>query len=188
MASDQADLDALIDEKINQLIKNKFDRTLEKHNQDNTETPKIGEVVIQFLDKKVTKSKKKTGWFGQGKSSDSEDLKSWESWTIKVKCLPVTDDRSSEKSVPDKSPRSTSDKGKNAYEQNVDLSINSFENNVRKVIDIADTHKDHIPPITSLESSPFPYTIKVEQKELDFASYTATEEEGWGNYIKKMLD
>ena len=87
MASDLPNLDSLIDEKINQLIKKKFDdNTIQNQEQ----KARMGQVIIKFLDKKVTKSKKKTGWFGQGKSSDSEDLKLWESWTINVKCLPIT--------------------------------------------------------------------------------------------------
>lgn len=107
---------------------------------------KMGQVVIKFLDKKVTKSKKKTGWFGQGKSSDSEDLKLWESWTINVKCLPIIKESVGDKQVLEKTPGPIKVTDMKSYEQNVAISINSFENNMRKIIDIADSQKDYIPP------------------------------------------
>ncbi|CUM52484.1 unnamed protein product [Debaryomyces tyrocola] len=185
MTSDLPDLDSLIDEKINQLIKKKFD---DNTVQNQEQKPKMGQVVIQFLDKKVTKSKKKTGWFGQGKSSDSEDLKLWESWTINVKCLPIIRESGRDKQVSEKTPGPIKVTDKESYEQNIAISINSFENNMRKIIDIADSQKDYIPPITSLDSSPFPYSIDVERKAPDNMNYTAGEDESWGNYIKKMLD
>jgi autophagy-related protein 101 len=116
-------------------------------------------LIIQFLDKKSTK--KKTGWFG--KVDSSEDLKVWESWIIVVTCLPVQES-------PD----------------NHDLSVQSFENNLHTIVDIVDTHKDHIPPITSLESSPFPYSIEIEPISLSYR--TEGDNESWGKYIKKMLD
>lgn len=188
MTTDLPDLDSLIDEKINQLIKKKFDNSsLQTQDPDQTHNAKMGQVVIQFLDKEVTKSKKRTGWFGQGKTSDSEDLKLWESWKINVKCLPLTKGSGDDKFAFGQTTR-TNDKDKDAYEQSVALSVNSFENNMKKVIDIADSHKDHIPPITSLDSSPFPYTIDVERKAPDNMNYTVGDEESWGNYIKKMLD
>ncbi|CUM48641.1 uncharacterized protein AC631_05395 [Debaryomyces fabryi] len=189
MTSDLPDLDSLIDERINQLIKKKFDDAIVQKSEDNQEQKaKMGQVVIQFLDKQVTKSKKKTGWFGQGKSSDSEDLKPWESWIINVKCLPIIKESGGENRGLEKSSGSTKDTHKRIYEQNVAISINSFENNMRKIIDIADSQKDYIPPITSLDSSPFPYSIDVERKAPENMNYTAGDDEGWGNYIKKMLD
>lgn len=189
MTSDLPDLDSLIDEKINQLIKKKFDdNTIQKPEQNQEQKAKMGQVVVQFLDKKVTKSKKKTGWFGQGKSSDSEDLKLWESWTINVKCLPLIKESREDKQVSEATSGPIKVTDKEIYEQNVAISINSFENNMRKIIDIADSRKDYIPPITSLDSSPFPYSIDVERKAPDNMNYTAGEDESWGNYIKKMLD
>lgn len=189
MTSDLPDLDSLIDEKINQLIKKKFDDTIVQRSEENKDQKaKMGQVVIQFLDKKVTKSKKKTGWFGQGRSSDSEDLKPWESWIINVKCLPIIKESVGENRVSEKTSASSKGTDQEIYEQNVAVSINSFENNMRKIIDIADSQKDHIPPITSLDSSPFPYSIDVELKTPESLNYTVSEDEGWGNYIKKMLD
>lgn len=155
------------------MIKQKFDnKSIESNNID----PKIGQVMIQFFDENIPKSKKKTSWFGQGKSDDSSHLKLWESWIIHIKCLPVANETTTTTTQVD--------------QQNISISIESFENNLNKIIDIADAHKDHIPPITSLESAPFPYTIDVDH---DGSSTTATTyessgNESWGNYIRKILD
>lgn len=97
------------------------------------------------------KSKKKSGWFGK------EDERAWEHWRIKVTCPPV---RPATNLIP--------------YEQN-------FEENIAKIVDIVDTHKNHIPAITSLESSPFPYTIDVGE------TGDRGDDETWGDYIKKIL-
>jgi autophagy-related protein 101 len=34
-----------------------------------------------------------------------------------------------------------------------------------KIVTNVNTHRDHIPPITSTDANPFPYTISVNQKE-----------------------
>jgi hypothetical protein len=136
MTSNLPDLDAMIDEKIDLLL-----RLMEKHDV------RSGQISISFHEK----AKKKSGWFGK------ENERVWEHWRIKVTCLPV---RSTTNLIP--------------YEQN-------FEDNIAKIVNIVDTHKDHIPAITSLESSPFPYTIDVGDRD------ERSDDESWGNYIKKIL-
>lgn len=178
IAESMTSLDTLIDEKIHHLIKNVFNGNVTAP-LGNSRNVKSGQIKIQLYELRVKKSKK-TGWFGQVKSED-EEKRLWESWVINVKCYPVdeggpgnvetggklTDDRSSTKSEP------------------MAMSIASFKENLNNIIDIADTHKDHIPPITSLDSLPFPYTIIVSDTQVHS---TATEEESWGTLIKKMLD
>lgn len=165
-ASDLPELDSLIDEKINQLIHDKFNYfhrdMIEQLNSDDV---KYGQLSIQFFDNNP-QVKKKTGWFGQGKDHNA---KVWESWIIQVKCIPMAHTESSANSI--------------NSDENVLISIKSFEANLNKINDIADTHKDHIPPITSLESSPFPYSIDLESK-LDYN----VEDQSWGGYIRKILD
>lgn len=151
MAANLPDLDTLIDERIADAIRKYFDRNV------SPDAPS-GRLVVQFFDKRTSKSKKKTGWFGQGKPDDTLYL--WELWILNVACVPET-------SLEDHS-----------------ISIASFEHNLSNIIEIADTHKDHIPPITSLESLPFPYTIDVDKP----LEYTTAEDEGWGRYIKRMMD
>lgn len=111
-----------------------------------------GIIVIQFLDKS-RQHKKKTGWFGK---LDLEELKVWESWVLTINCLPAgsVDHRST---------------------------ITNFEECLRKIMDDCDTHKDHIPAITSLDISPFEYSINVGDDGQGV-------DESWGKYIKKILD
>ena len=72
--------------------------------------------------------------------------------------------------------------------QNVQTSIQNFANNLTRIYDIADKFKEHIPPITSLDSAPFPYKIIIPEKKSDHNRDYHTGEEGWGTYIKKILD
>lgn len=160
MANNLPDLDSKIDERINQLIKTEFN---------NANIDANGNVIIQFFDKNV--KSKKSGWFSQGKRAD---LLLWESWVIDVKCLAISNQKSAEDS--------------GVLASNIKLSTKSFEDNISKIGEIVDTHKSHIPPITSLDSSPFPHEIYINKKEADMNYTTSKEEEGWGKYIKKMLD
>lgn len=41
---------------------------------------------------------------------------------------------------------------------------------VIKVVTFANSHKDHIPPITAQTTNPFPYKINIDQKEASWAS------------------
>lgn len=41
---------------------------------------------------------------------------------------------------------------------------------VMKIVTYVNTHKDHIPPITTTESNPFPYQIHINQKEAGWAA------------------
>jgi autophagy-related protein 101 len=46
----------------------------------------------------------------------------------------------------------------------------TLQNTVMKIITLVNTHKDHIPPITTTESNPFPYQINIHQKEAGWAT------------------
>lgn len=177
-ASDQNDLDTLIDQKINELIKRDFE---------NIDEVKLSSIMIQFYDPKTAKSRK-SSWFGQ--KDNTEHLKSWESWIIKIKCLPMnvtslsstTSDLTTAIGTGTNTITSseTGINDKKIQDQNILTSIESFEENLNDIIDIVDNNKDHIPPITSLDSSPFPYEIK------NIIGYNT--EESWGKYIKRILD
>lgn len=41
---------------------------------------------------------------------------------------------------------------------------------VMKIVTYVNTHKDHIPPITTTDSNPFPYQIHINQKEAGWAT------------------
>ena len=187
MAADQPFLDSLIDEKIDLLIKSRLDKgnANTKHREDQEKGTTYGQIVIQFLGKMVRKSKKKSGWFGQIKSSEADDLQPWEIWTINVKCLPLPKVGSIITTAgTGKESQLTEDHVDEAHTNNVQVSTRSFEECVFKTINIADSHKDHIPPITSLDNMPFPYTIDIEHT----TPPAEEQDESWGKYIKKILD
>lgn len=199
MADNMTDLDTLIDERINSLIKKVFQETspsLSRTTQRGSsggsgaadDRIKTGQVMIQFYDV-MKKQKRKSGWFGLTKE-ENEEQKIWESWIINVNCIPI-DEKSSGNGGNNQQllqQQSNNDGDTNSRSSAIDISITSFEENLHTIIDIADAHKDHIPPIMSLESSPFPYSIDVGETISRGANYTTTEEESWGKYIKKMLD
>ncbi|KAK6200301.1 uncharacterized protein RJT21DRAFT_114725 [Scheffersomyces amazonensis] len=155
MASNLYDLDSVIDEKVNQLIKGSFDKVEGK-------TPNTGQVIIRFYDGKLLKGRKLSGgsvdtggggggWFSAGASTTSKtNDNAWELWTITVECLPIEEHKEAS---------SGSTKEING---NIKLSIKSFEDNLNQIFTTVDTHKDHIPPITSTASVTFPYTITID--------------------------
>ena len=168
MAEGLPELDGMMDEKINELVKSLKPET----------STRLPTIVVLFLDKDPFKSKKKSGWFGQTKSH--EDLKLWEQWTISVNCV------FNERDSPNTKPLAMMEP------QDLKVSSQSFESTLTKIIDYVDTNKHHIPPITSLESCPFPYTIEVwpngDQESTDPHQPPHHPDDTWGNYIKKMLD
>ncbi|PNS15547.1 hypothetical protein CAC42_806 [Sphaceloma murrayae] len=99
-----------------------------------------GQVVVQFMEKKRRK-----GWFG-GKADD--DL-IWESWVLDVTLA---------------TPRSDTEvvKARRAMES-------TLQRTAVKIINIVNRDRNHIPPITTNETNPFPYQILVNPRS-----------EGWG--------
>lgn len=165
MAEDQTEIDSDIDERINELVKGLEPST----------TTKMPAIVVLFLEKDPFKAKKKTGWFGQTKHS--QDLKAWELWTVETYCI---------------------FEGQRGFNQplamvdapDMTASTRSFESALNKIIDYADANKHHIPPISSLDSCPFPCTIEVWPHGVPGSTpaQPANADDTWGNYIKKMLD
>lgn len=137
VAANMPDLDTLIDQRIDELIKREFAAV---------RAAKRALLSVSFFD---SATKKKLGWFGLG-----DDKRRWETWSIAVTCLPV------------------------GAEQ-LPASLKLFEEAVARVWDLVDKHKEHIPPIVTLDTAPFPYVISLGAEPHD---------ETWGRYIKKMLD
>ena len=90
-----------------------------------------GQIRIQFLEKQRRKT-----WFARGE----EDVP-WESWTVKV-------------TVAEPKTESERAKVRKAMESTLRATI-------MKTVAIANTHMDHIPPITTNDSNPFPFQIHV---------------------------
>lgn len=169
LAANMADLDSLIDTKIDDLIKKDFGPAA------NSNESRVGQLVVQFYDGNASKAKKRSGWFGQV-ASDKPDLV-WESWTINVNCLPMN---SADQNIP-------GDQSLNPAERLLQLLLLSFENALVEVMDIVDQHKQHIPPIMTLDVLPFPYEIKIDPS-LETDKPPAADDESWGHYIKKIID
>ncbi|KAI0115910.1 hypothetical protein GGR51DRAFT_555786 [Nemania sp. FL0031] len=102
-----------------------------------------GNISIQFFEKKRRKA-----WF-MGVGGGDEEV-CWESWTVKVTVA---------------EPRTESERAKvrRAMEQTLLAAA-------MKIVTYVNTHKDHIPPITTSETNPFPYQINVNKKDARWAT------------------
>ncbi|KLU89052.1 hypothetical protein MAPG_08029 [Magnaporthiopsis poae ATCC 64411] len=98
-----------------------------------------GQISVQFFEKKRRKT-----WLAM--RGDEEVC--WEWWTVKVTVA---------------EPRTESERAKVRKATEATLLTTTT-----KIITFVNTHKDHIPPITTTESNPFPYQITVNQKESNF--------------------
>ncbi|EME43496.1 hypothetical protein DOTSEDRAFT_72765 [Dothistroma septosporum NZE10] len=99
-------------------------------------SPTRGQLVVQFLEKKRRK-----GWFVA--KADEETV--WENWVIDVT---LTSARSELEAVRNR--------------RNMERGL---EKAAMKIVGIVNRERDHIPPITTNESNPFPYNILVNPKE-----------------------
>ncbi|KAG9254924.1 DUF1649 domain protein [Emericellopsis atlantica] len=100
-----------------------------------------GQLTVQFFEKK----RRKGTWLSRG---DEEVC--WESWTVKVTVS---------------EPRTESERAKVRRAMEQTLQKAAFN-----IITYINQHKDHIPPITTQTSNPFPYKINVDQQETGWAS------------------
>jgi autophagy-related protein 101 len=118
-----------------------------------------GQIVVSFFEKK----RKKTYFFGK-----ADENVCWEAWTLDVTCAtpktesgmclllcclskgrmmtPCADNR-----------RIEAYKVRRAMEK-------SLQKTALKIVNIANRDKDHIPPITTTDTNPFPYEITVNPK------------------------
>ncbi|KAH0494231.1 hypothetical protein TgHK011_000859 [Trichoderma gracile] len=99
-----------------------------------------GQITVQFFERKRRKA-----WLTRG-----EEEVCWETWTIKVTVAePRTDNERA--------------KVRRAMEQ-------TLFTTAMKIVTFVNTHKDHIPPITTQGGNPFPYKINLESKETSWVS------------------
>lgn len=110
-----------------------------------------GQVSVQFMEK----TRRRKMWY----KGDEEVC--WESWTIRVTVA---------------EPRTENERAKVRKAMETTLLTT-----VMKIITSVNSFKDHIPPITTTETNPFPYNITVNQKEaVGGAAAAATGGGGWG--------
>lgn len=177
-ATNLPDLDSEIDEQIDAFIVLSFGRSV-----NHVQTARL---TIQFFDKTPPQEKRKLSWFGKAPSPPKLRPVVWESWDISVQCLPFESENSARAIS---SSHLLEEKAARHYQsQAIEKSVASFELALLSIIDIVDTYKDHIPPITLLESAPFSYRIRGAGSSLAPESDDKDNTEGWGTYIKKMLD
>jgi len=141
------DLETLVDQRASSLIR-QFDASSNPSSGPSTNNPSPynrlengrGQIVVQFLERKRRK-----GWFG-GKG---EEELPWETWILDVT---LATPRTENEAV----------KARRAMES-------SLQKTAMKVVGIVNRDRNHIPPITTNETNPFPYQILVNPRS-----------EGWG--------
>ncbi|KAI1131477.1 DUF1649-domain-containing protein [Nemania abortiva] len=103
-----------------------------------------GNISVQFFEKKRRKA-----WYVRAYGGADEEV-CWESWTVKVTVA---------------EPRTESERAKvrRAMEQTLLATA-------MKIVTCVNSYKDHIPPITTSETNPFPYRIDVNQKDAGWAT------------------
>lgn len=124
-----------------------------------------GQITVQFFERKRRKA-----WLSRG---DEEVC--WETWTIKVTVAePRTENGTSLHTISTptsigarlilikKTPAERA-KVRRAMEQ-------TLFTTAMKIVTFVNTHKDHIPPITTQGGNPFPYKINLESKETSWVS------------------
>ncbi|KAI0014207.1 DUF1649-domain-containing protein [Xylariaceae sp. FL0662B] len=104
-----------------------------------------GHISVQFFEKKRRKA-----WYMRAAYGGGDEEVCWECWTVKVTVA---------------EPRTESERAKvrRAMEQ-------TLFTTAMKIVTYVNSHKDHIPPITTSEANPFPYQINVNQKDSGWAT------------------
>lgn len=104
-----------------------------------------GNISVQFFEKKRRKN-----WYMRAAYGNGDEEVCWECWTVKVTVA---------------EPRTESERAKvrRAMEQ-------TLLTTAMKIVTCANSYKDHIPPITTSETNPFPYQISVNQKDAGWAT------------------
>lgn len=136
------ELETLIDTRVGQLIRQ----------LSSTSSPKSsarGSLVVQFFEKKRRKGGG-LGWFTGGTKIDEEVC--WESWCLEVTLA---------------TPKTEIERTK------VTKAIcSTLQKTAMKIVTLVNRDKDHIPPITTSETNPFPFHIDLNPRV-----------EGWGKGI-----
>lgn len=166
-AINDADLETLIDSRVSALVRQHLSSAAGGHDG----APigggggVRGRIAVEFYEKKRRRS---GNWFG-GLTGKGEEEVCWEIWTLDVTIA---------------TPRTESGMYRTASTplHPANLAIerakvrkamgNMLQKAALKILSVANRDKDHIPPITTSDSNPFPYRIVVNPRP-----------DGWGNRI-----
>ncbi|CAO3660397.1 unnamed protein product [Umbelopsis ramanniana] len=107
-----------------------------------------GKIAVLFYEKRL-----KNNWW---QFSKSEELICWEQWAITITVL---------------EPQSEQEKQK--IKKSTERQLNQ---NLMKILNIINEHKEHIPSITTTEGNPFPYQIAI-----------LGSSESWAAMIKRLI-
>ena len=136
------DIEELIEQRTNAFVRQLDSASTQQSPQYQPKAGK-GHLVLQFLEKKRRK-----GWFVA--KADEETV--WENWIVEVSLT---------------SARSEPEASRNRKHMEKQLQKAAME-----IVKIVNRDRNHIPPITTNESNPFPYQILVNPKN-----------DGWGQKI-----
>ncbi|KAK3333666.1 autophagy-related protein [Cercophora scortea] len=131
----EAEIETLIDQRVAALVRQLEVERNQPHAHPGPSSANgsgRGQVTVQFFEKRRRKA-----WYNMR----GDDEVCWESWTVKVTVA---------------EPRTESERAKVRKAMETTLL-----NTIMKSVTLANTHKDHIPPITTTESNPFPYQINI---------------------------
>ncbi|KAJ5238834.1 hypothetical protein N7468_003453 [Penicillium chermesinum] len=145
-AINDADLETLIDSRVGALVRQRLSSPPD--GKVGSGGGVRGRIAVEFYEKKRRRSG--MGFFGLGQKGEEEVC--WEIWTLDVTIA---------------TPRTEAERMKVRKAMN-----NMLQKAALKILTFVNRDKDHIPPITTSESNPFPYKIVVNPRA-----------DGWGNRI-----
>ncbi|KAL4883283.1 DUF1649-domain-containing protein [Aspergillus karnatakaensis] len=135
-AINDVDLETLIDSRISSLVRNHSSSISGTHDSSGSGGGGVrGRIAVEFYEKK----RRRSGiWFPNLTGKGDEEV-CWEVWNLDVTIA---------------TPRTESERAKvrKAME-------NMLQKAALKILSVVNRDKDHIPPITTSESNPFPYRI-----------------------------
>ncbi|ODQ82940.1 hypothetical protein BABINDRAFT_173766 [Babjeviella inositovora NRRL Y-12698] len=139
VALDFPDLDEIFTQRIETIL-GYFNKVQMEHNKHSFETKKQFTITctmnVNFSE--IKQSARKSNWFINSlKGHQEEESVLWESWELNVACTINSTDS-----------------------QNTTTS--NFREVLREVVELNDKFKDHIPPITTIDASPFRFDIEVQ--------------------------
>ncbi|KAJ5263495.1 hypothetical protein N7478_011100 [Penicillium angulare] len=148
-AINDADLETLIEARVSALVRQHLSSAAGTPDGKSTGGGGVrGRIAVEFYEKK----RRRSGlWFG-GLAGKAEEEVCWEIWTLDVTIA---------------TPRTESERAKVRKAMG-----NMLQKAALKILSVVNKDKDHIPPITTSDSNPFPYRIVVNPRT-----------DGWGNRI-----
>ncbi|CAK1366341.1 hypothetical protein CB0940_09253 [Cercospora beticola] len=136
----QPDIEALIETRTTTLLRH-LDTSSSSSSSRNQHT--FLTLTLQFLERKRRRT-----WFLQKPDEETP----WETWNLNITVLPNNSRSSGLSNTPSND---------YSYNQTRQIMSHELEKATWQVLEIANQQRNHIPPITTNESNPFPYDLKI---------------------------